>query len=642
MNQKFHIWALILFCLPCLAFADLVRPSPTDLEINLGPNVEVLEDTEGQLTIEQVSTSFSNRFVPSKTANPSFGFSSSVYWLRFTVDASSIASQRWYIVQRHPIVDHLTLYTPVTDELYVPTEMGDALPFSQRILEHREFIFPLNTQRRGEQTYYLKVSGKGALTLELKLSSAEGLIERTYQEQLIFGLFYGALLVMLIYNLLLYFSVRDVAYLWYIMFLAAFILCFVNINGLGLQYFWRNSPRLNEGYPVFAIFGMIALVQYSRAFLSLREKFYHYEKYLRRVLYGFLACFFAVWILPAPWSYHLGSLVVLITACSLTWIGFGTWLRGYRAARFYVAAWSLFLAGCLFFFLDNAGALPHTNWGNYSPHIGSGWAAVFLSLALGERIKLLEAERDQLEQKNHETLQRHFDDVQRLDKDKLVFLDYLSHELNTPLNWLASAQMLEAGKLPPELEEAVSMVHKGQDRLQRLVSVSLRYFDLASRKEKPELVQSAPMWKLDRIMRVPEREEQMAARNIRLVNAIPADLCVQANDNELTEVMSLVLDNAIQFSSEDSEIVAGVRYEEDGTNVVVRIADSGRGIAQENLSAIFEPFFMVGSHHQVEGFGLSLPMAKVMMEQAGAEIWAESEGRGKGATLCLRMNVLKA
>ena len=186
------------------------------------------------------------------------------------------------------------------------------------------------------------------------------------------------------------------------------------------------------------------------------------------------------------------------------------------------------------------------------------------------------------------------------------------------------------------------MVHKGQDRLQRLVSVSLRYFDLASRKEKPELVQSAPMWKLDRIMRAPEREEQMAARNIRLVNSIPADLCVQANDGELTEVMSLVLDNAIQFSGEDSDIVASVQYEEDGAKAVVRITDSGRGIAQENLAAIFEPFFMVGSHHQVEGFGLSLPVAKVMMEQAGAEIWAESEGRGKGATLCLRMNVLKA
>src|SRR5690606_25869163 len=160
---------------------------------------------------------------------------------------SSVVGQRWYLVQRHPIIDHLTLYAPLDNGLFATMEMGDALPFAERELEHREFVFPLDTSAQGERTYYMKVSGKGALSLELKLSSADGLVERTYLEQLVFGLFYGALLVMLVYNLVLYLSVRDVAYLWYILFLGAFILCFVNISGLGLQYLWRSMPRLNAG-----------------------------------------------------------------------------------------------------------------------------------------------------------------------------------------------------------------------------------------------------------------------------------------------------------------------------------------------------------------------------------------------------------
>ncbi|MBQ0754238.1 MAG: sensor histidine kinase [Gammaproteobacteria bacterium] len=641
MLQKFRLCCLLLVLLPCwVAASEVVRPAPTERELSVGRSIDVLEDPDGDLTIEQVAGAFSDRFVSSQTENPSFGFSSSTFWLRITVDMSSVSGQRWFLIQRHPIIDHLTLYSPVAPGVWVPTEMGDALPFGQRLLEHREFIFPVNTGNFMEQTYYMKVSGKGALSLELKLSSAEGLIERTYREQLIFGLFYGALLVMLVYNFLLYFSVRDVAYLWYILFLSSFVLCFANINGLGLQYLWRALPSLNEWFPVFATFGMISLVQYSRAFLNLKSQFTGYEQGLKRLLYGCIAAFISVFIVPPPWSYHLSTLVVLLVAITLNWVGIGTWLRGYRAARFYVAAWSFFLLGCCIFVLDNTGIIPHSGWSNYAPHIGSAWVAILLSLALGERIKLLEAERDTLERQSHETLQHHLDEVQRLDRDKMVFLEYLSHELNTPLNWLSSARMLETGELPPELMEAVGMVHKGQDRLQQLVATSLRYFEIASRKEMPVVGQCAPMWKLDRIVRSVEREEELAAHSMKVRNLIPADLCVNACDKELTDVFSWLLDNAIHFGKEETDIVADAVFEPECGSVVLRITDQGRGILRDDIDGIFAPFYMVGSHHQLEGFGLSLPMARVMIEQAGGEIWAESEGREKGASLCIRLQVL--
>lgn len=619
---------------------EVVRPTPMDREVPLGLQLDILEDQDGELSIDQVSGAFADRFTPSENLNPSFGFTQSTYWLRFAVDTSSVSGQRWYVVQRHPIIDHLTLYSPVAEGVWVPTEMGDALPFADRLMAHREFIFPLNTGREGEQVYFLKVSGKGALSLELKLSSAEGLIERTYVEQLIFGLFYGALIVMLIYNLLLYFSVRDVAYAWYILFLGAIIVCFANINGLGLQYLWPRWPVMNEWYPVFAIVAVVALLQYTRAFLNLRVQFPRYERLLKRLLYGFLGALLLVLVIPAPWSYHLSTLVVLINVVTLTWIGFGTWRKGYRAARLYVIGWLLFLVGCMIFILDNTGVIGHSTLTNYAPHIGLGWVAVLLSLALGERIKILERERDALERRNHEELQHHFEEVQRLDRDKMVFLDYLSHEMNTPLNWLAGARMLETGKMSKEVEDAINMVHMGQDRLQQLVSVSLRYFDLASRDQTPELSQVAPMWKLDRLLRESERAELLEARKLKVINRIPAELCVQACDKELGEVLSLLVDNAIQFSDDDNEIVASGEIEPDGTHVVICISDHGRGIDNEQLEGIFEPFFMVGSHHRVEGFGLSLPMARVMVEQMGGEIWAQSSGRGQGARLCIRLQIM--
>ena len=620
-----------------LAMAEVMVAPPAGGEFSLGPYVEVLEDPEGSFGIKQVATDFSDRFQPAGQENPSFGFTSSVFWLRFTIDTSRAPEKEWYLVQRHPIVDELSLFAPSAAGGFERRDMGDALPFDHRDLNLREFVWPLDSGQAAK-TYYLRVAGKGALSLELKLSSSDALLERTYFEQLVFGLFFGGLLVMLIYNLVLYLSVRDQAYLYYILFLAGYLLSFVNINGLGLQYLWSDYPVLNEHYPLFAGVAMAALVQYSRLFLDTARRAPKAEQYLKRLMQVAVVMVPLVVLVPAPWKYHISTLLTLTVVISLMAIGVSVWRGGYRVARLYVLAWSVFLVGCLVFAADNLKLIPHTAFGNYAPHLGGAWVVVLLSLALGDRIKLLEHERDSMAAEARQTLERHFHEIQRLDRDKLVFLQYLSHELNTPLNWLAGARLLDAGKLPEELREAVSMVQKGQDRLQDLVTTSLRYFDLAGRTELPPVSHVAPMWLLDDLVQA--RKEGLSRRRLKVRNRVPADVQVRACQRELEEVLANLLDNAILFSDEGDEIQ--LEGEIADNSLLLRICDQGKGIEAEALEGIFEPFFMVGSGHRADGFGLSLPLARVMIEQMGGEIWAESDGPGKGACLCLRLPLVDA
>ena len=622
----------LLALLPALTMAEVMVAPPGGGEFNLGPYVEVLEDPEGTFSIDQVASDFSDRFQPAGQDNPSFGFSSSVFWLRFAIDTSRAPEREWYLVQRHPIVDHLSLFAPTPQGGFLRKDMGDALPFDHRELNLREFVWPLDSGRNAK-TYYLRVAGKGALSLELKLSSSNALLERTYFEQLVFGLFFGGLLVMLIYNLMLYLSVRDQAYLYYILFLAGYLLSFVNINGLGLQYLWPGYPVLNEHYPLFAGVAMAALVQYSRLFLDTASRAPRAERYLRRLVQVAIVLVPIVVLVPAPWKYHLSTMLILAVVISLISIGVSVWRGGYRVARLYVLAWSVFLIGCVVFAADNLKLIPHTTLTNYAPHLGGAWVVVLLSLALGDRIKLLEHERDELAAETRRTLERHFQEVQRLDRDKLVFLQYLSHELNTPLNWLAGARLLDTGKLPEELREAVNMVQKGQSRLQDLVTTSLRYFDLAGREEAPAASHVAPMWLLDGLIQ--ERKEELERRRLKVLNRVPADVQVLACERELKEVLANLLDNAMLFSGEGQQVSLLGDVSED--SVLLRVCDQGKGIEADALDGIFEPFFMVGSSHRADGFGLSLPLARVMVEQMGGEIWAESDGPGKGSCLCLRL-----
>jgi signal transduction histidine kinase len=627
--------ALVLSVSACAVHGDALTPGDDTDALNIGPHVEVLEDPGHEWTIEQVTTDFAGRFRPSTTDNPSFGFTRSTIWLRFTLDLSDQAHKTWFLVQRHPIIDHLTLFTPDGAGGYREEHMGDALPFRERLLAHRAFIFPLSESGHWPRTYYLKVEGKGALSLELQLATAEGLVERTYSEQLVFGLFYGALMVMLIYNLILSLSIRHPAYFWYIFFMASFIICFLNINGFGLQYIWPRWPVMNEYYALFASLAMVGLVQYSRSFLDLAGRFPLYERIMRGVFYFSVLITVLVIFIPPPISYHLSTLLVVMEVSILTVIGWKSWRRGHRVARLYVLAWTAFMVGCLVFAMDNLRIIPHTLPGNYAPHIGSLWAALLLSLALADRIKLLEDERDVMASRARDALERHLHEVEQLDRDKLVFLEYLSHELNTPLNWLANATQLEQSRLPREVGEALDMVRKGQDRLMELVATSLRYFDLAGRSNSPPLSHCRPRQMLDAL--AADRSRDLSRESLRLENRLPETLTVVACERELEEVLAAVLDNAIQFSPDGGLITATAGMDDDDQSAVLRICDPGVGMTPEQLSLVFEPFFMVGSAHRAEGFGLSLPCAREMIEQMGGRIWAESAGPGEGSCIAMRL-----
>lgn len=631
--KKFRCLLVSLVWLLALPVEATVVPGPGELERVIGLDLEVLEDPEGRWTVKDVAGPFSSRFRPSQSHYPSFGFTRSVIWLRIKADFTRVRGEPWYLVQRHPIVDSVTLYQLLADGEIREQAMGDALPFAERTMAHREFIFPVDTRAPGLQTYYLRVAGKGALNLEVKLSSAQGLIERTYREQLVFGLFFGALLVMLVYNLLLFFSVRDRAYLYYVIFLGMLEISLLNLNGFGLQYLWPTWPAINAHYPFFVYIGMAALVRYSLNFLELTTRLPRTGRWLEWLFRLSLVMAPVTLLVPPPWSYHFSTALVLLVVVSLFMAGVLSWLRGYTAARLYVAAWSMFLLGCVVFALDNLGVIPHTTLGNYAPHIGGGWVAVLLSLALGDRINLLEHQRDALSRRAEDDMRRHMAEVERLDRDKLVFLEYLSHELNTPLNWLGSARLLDTAAVPKELRETVNMVRRGQDRLQQLVSTSLRYFDLAGRRQPPALGFCQPMWMLDRLLT--DFAEAIEQGQVKVRNRVPADLSVLACERELREVLSMLVDNAVRLSPEGGEVQFSAEVGEH--DAILRIRDQGRGMARSQLEGIFEPFFMVGSGHHVDGFGLSLPTARVMIRQMGGELWAESDGVDKGACFCIRL-----
>ena len=624
---------LILVALAGVARAADGGPAPLSGErdgVAVARYMSVLLDPEGEWDFQAVRERFGGRFRANHSEELNFGFTGSVVWLRFSVDASGTGGEDWYLVERYPILDHITLFAPLPEGGYRRVDMGDTLPFGHRLMDHRAFIFPLDTTVGADRDYYLRVSGKGALNMSPMLYSATGLVEYTYRDLLVYGIFYGCLLIMVVYNALLALSLKEPVYLYFVAFLVGITVFNLNVNGFGLQFLWPAVPKLNEYYWLGIYICTPALAMYSRHFLNLKERFPRYDRLIRGYLLGVAALLPVQLLIAAPWSYYLSTLLVVITVLLFSWLGWAVWSAGYRAARLYVAAWFVFLGLILVFVLGNLDWIAYNSLISMLPHLGALWVVVMLSLALGDRIRFLEQERNLLARQSRENLERHLVEIEQMNRDKSTFLQYVSHELNTPINWIGAADSLGGGE---DQEGVWQLVRKGQRRLIGMVSTSLRYFDLADRERPPKARRCRPRRLLEALLA--SREGALAWQRLVVEGHIDGDLWVNANEEELGEVLSIGLDNAIRFSEPGG--VIEVYGQALAGEALIRIRDHGRGAGPEQLESLFEPFFVVGSRHHEEGYGLSLAMARVMVEQAGGRIWAESQGPGTGFALVIRL-----
>ena len=629
---KFRNILVLLGLLGCaLAWgAEPVTLSGDRDQVEVARSMEVLVDPEGHWDFQTVRGRLASRFRANDSAELNFGFTGSVIWLRFALDAGAVSGEDWYLVERYPILDNITLFAPTADGGYRRVDMGDTLPFHHRLMNHRAFIFPLESGAPASRDYYVRISGKGAINLSPMLYSATGLVEYTYRDILVYGIFYGCLLIMVIYNALLALSLKEPVYLYFVAFLVGITVFNLNINGFGLQFLWPEVPKLNEYYWLGIYICTPALAMYSRHFLGLKERFPRYDRLIRGYLLGIAVLLVVQLLIPAPWSYYLSTLLVVITVLLFSWLGWTVWSRGYRAARLYVAAWFVFLGLIFIFVLGNLDWVPYVSVITMLPHIGALWVVVMLSLALGDRIRFLEQERNQLFQEARESLERHVREIEQMNRDKSTFLQYVSHELNTPINWIGAAEGLGDDD---QAADARALVRKGQQRLVGMVSTSLRYFDLADRHRPPLLGRCQPLLLLEALLA--SRAGALRGRRLTVDNRVGAGLCVRANEAELQEVLAIALDNAIRFSHPEGRVrITGRALSEEAE---IRIADGGRGAGPGQLESLFEPFFVMGSRHHEEGYGLSLAMARVMVEQAGGRIWAGSGGPDQGFTLVIRL-----
>lgn len=221
---------------------------------------------------------------------------------------------------------------------------------------------------------------------------------------------------------------------------------------------------------------------------------------------------------------------------------------------------------------------------------------------------------------------------------KSKFLAVASHELRTPLSVIVGyvdlALLGIPAAIPDELRPGFERVNEAAHVLGDQVDRVLQFSRLQL-GEEPVHPQHFNVWTLVRRC-VEEIRQEAGARGLRLSIDLPdAPDFVYSDPGRLREVLGAVLDNAHTYTERGSVRVTGESGDEE---IVVRVSDSGIGIAPDDVERIFEPFWQAEAPltRGREGLGLGLALAERTVRGLGGEIGIESE-LGRGTTVSIRL-----
>ncbi len=368
----------------------------------------VLEDPSGKLALRDVLPGpRAPAFAYPHKDSTNFGFTDSAFWARFELVNRAPSISDWLLEYQYPLLDRVDIAIVHPDGRIELASSGDTLPFASRAVKHRYPMFKINLPRDQRVTVYLRVHSEGAIQMPLILRSGADLLARDHEQQIVLGVYYGIVLAMLIYNAMLFLSVRERNYLYYSLYIGAWGLMQMCINGLAYEYLWPASPRwANMAMPFTLGVVMCTTAQFASSFLDLRRNAPRFAAILKVYLYLGGAVMLGALLLRYSTIIKIGQAGAL-TECIVTFAAGSLCLkRGGSQARYFMLAWSMLIIGSAMYVMQNSGWIPTVFLTEYGLQIGSAVEVLLFSFALAHRMKLLQEENIRIQREATDNLER--------------------------------------------------------------------------------------------------------------------------------------------------------------------------------------------------------------------------------------------
>jgi len=398
-HPRWWVWLFALLLWPMAAAASTpARIGPDASYAALAPHTTYLHDAGGAATLDEAQRLLdTGRFAPLPNGDASFGFQTGAFWFHVAVTNTNAREQRWLLVQQYALSDRIDIYARYPDGRTVHHTGGDTFPFEHRSIRYRHPNFWLELPTDQPVDLLVRVQSQSSMQVPLFLYTPAAFAELSRDGQLGIGIYYGILVALFFYNLVLWLVLRDGSYFWYLFHITAFGLVLFTLNGLGFEYFWPHSTWLaDKSVPLSVCLAQIGMQQFARTFLGLNTRWRWGDRISKAIIAFFVLLGIAATQLPYHVATPIASAAVFPSIAWIAVIALVVVRSGYRPAKVFLLAWTMFLLGTGIFVALAFGLLPKTFMTEYGVQIGSALEMLLLSVALGYRYAALRNENERI------------------------------------------------------------------------------------------------------------------------------------------------------------------------------------------------------------------------------------------------------
>ena len=368
----------------------------------LGLEIELLELTDANATALTPSELFDDVWVKPNVSVPNLGNSNSWIWARLELDPVKDAGLHVEIA--YSTIDSLQVFM-VCDGVTVSDKLVGVNNTNNRdrlnIGNYPSFLIP-SIDCENLTCYIRAWSGK-QLLLPVRIESSQKIQSDGHVRDVLFAIYLGIVMSLLLYNLFLFFSVKDKNYLHYVLFIIAIGGTQLVLNGYDRVFNLVSIPWLSLRMThVFGILSGVLTILFSRNFLHLKKNTPFYDK-----LFGLLYIpYFIATLLLVLGFYNTSYDIINFSALSIIILipaSIKVWKSGDASAGYFLVGWSVFIIAVVIFALKDFGIIPYNEATIYALPMGSAIELVVLSLALGSRINKLKEDSELAKEKELNT-----------------------------------------------------------------------------------------------------------------------------------------------------------------------------------------------------------------------------------------------
>ncbi|WP_158602431.1 sensor histidine kinase [Cohnella endophytica] len=617
----------------------------------INAQMEILEDAQRQWSIEDLqSPALQQLFQPAR-GKSSFGYSLSAYWVRFTLKNDS-SNEKWELTVINSLMDKIDMY-----------------PSEPLITEHRLYpSYEITLPQGHETTIYMRFETYGSMIIPLRLAAQSTVYNKMSNELLFYGIYYGMMLVIAMFLIVLYLYTRNRAYFYYMLNVVIFCIVMLIWNGFTLPMFGTSrltGQGLGEGiwhspsavYDFFYILGrwsgslFLAKILFPRSNSPTAMWICRFLNVTCPIL-----CLGILFLYPLGlaqyvfWFKYVSLLlsVVIVVLCAR---------KGDRIA-FYLAIPKIpvVLVAIVPKALLLYGLLPNNVFTRFASQFGLLGDFVFIAILMYALMNQMRKKEENAQQElvqtlsdwnvnlkrtveeRTESLKRSNDELMVSETFRSQMLQNISHDVRSPLSYVQSGieALIQKFETRPEHHERILRnVHDKVLDINRFIDdfLALSHSEVASGSEDLRMVIFYDWF--EGIGKELAADIEYTGRRCTLaISPFAADADVWMEPYLIKRVLSNLVDNACKFTPPDGTITLQASLE--SNSVCIMVGDTGYGIGAEQATHIFRRHYKEGN---AQGSGLGLAIAKEIVERHGGEIWVESE-KGKGSRFYFTLPVV--